>query len=52
MKYRKLKEIPRSKKWGGREWIYWIDKVGGRCKKERLWEGVGIEVRGEYGVGG
>jgi hypothetical protein len=25
--------------------IYWIEKIGGRYRKERLWEGVGIEVR-------
>jgi hypothetical protein len=29
------------------EWIYWIEKVGGRGSKESLWDRVGIEVRGE-----
>jgi len=28
------------------EWIYWIEKVGDRGRKERLWDVVGIEVRG------
>jgi len=32
--------------------IYWIEKVGGRGRKESLWDGVGIEVRGEFDVVG
>jgi len=27
------------------ERIYWIEYVGGRGRKERLWDEVGIEVR-------
>ena len=27
------------------EWIYWIGYIGGRGRKERLWDGVEIEVR-------
>jgi hypothetical protein len=29
------------------ERIYWIEKVGGRGRKEGLWEGLGIVVRNE-----
>ena len=32
-----------------REWIYWIEKVGGGGRKERLWDVVGIEVRDVVG---
>ncbi len=27
------------------EWIYWIEYIVGRGGKERLWDGVGIEIR-------
>jgi len=30
------------------EWIYRIEEVGGRGKGESLWDGVGIEFRGEF----
>jgi len=44
--------------WGKRktgflmEWIYWIEKVVGRGRTESLWDGMGIEVRGECDVVG
>ena len=34
------------------EWIYWIEKVVGGGRKESLWDGVVIEVRGECDVVG
>jgi len=34
------------------EWIYRIEKVGGRGRRESLWDGEGIEVRGEFDVVG
>ena len=46
----KMGSLGKAKIGSAVEKIYWIEKVGGRGRRESLRDGAGIEVRGEYGV--